>query len=132
MDHQNLVLSLEFYHKRPKPVQEVLQRLSLPLFHPKKVKRDRRSSSVDYELFLEQSRKLVEGRDVAIWEANEPLQRCAYERAHEQLTVHGVHSSRDHHLSVERCEMDLWVFCTFEDGLGHHEVSRHDNIHDCL
>ena len=107
MNHQSLILCLEFYHEHPKPVQEVLQGFSLPLFHPEEVGRYRRLSSVDDELLFEQSKELVEGGNVAIWEANEQLQCGACERAHEQLIVHGVRSSQDHHLSIECYEMGL-------------------------
>ena len=73
VDYQSLIQSLELYYERPKPVQEILQRFSLSLFHTEKVERDRRLGLVDDELFPEQSRKLIERGDVAVWEANKPL-----------------------------------------------------------
>ena len=93
MHHQSLVLSVELYHQRRKPVQEVLQGLSLILFHLEEVERDGGWSSIDYELFPEQCRELIERGYVSIRETNEPIQCCAYERPHEQFTMHGVCSS---------------------------------------
>jgi len=73
MDHQSLIPSLELYYERPKPVQEILQRFSLSLFHTEEVERDRRLSLVDDEFFPEQSRELIEKGDVVVWEANKPV-----------------------------------------------------------
>jgi len=73
MDHQGLILSLEPYYERPKPVQKILQRFSLSLLHTEEVERDRRLSLVDDELFPEQSRKFIKRGDVVVWEANKPL-----------------------------------------------------------
>jgi len=73
MDHQSLILGLEPYYERPKPVQEILQRFSLSLLHIEEVERDRWLSLVHDELFPEQPRKLIERGDVVVWEANKPL-----------------------------------------------------------
>jgi len=73
MDHQGLILSLELYYEHPEPVQKILQRFSLSLLHTEKVKRDKRLSLVNNELFPEKSRKLVERCDMVVWEANKPL-----------------------------------------------------------
>jgi len=51
---------VEIYNQHPKPVQEVLQVLSLVLLHPEEVERDKGWSSVDYELLPEQCRELIE------------------------------------------------------------------------
>jgi len=67
MNYQSLTLCLNLYHERPESVQEVFQSFSLPLFYPEEIERDRWSFSVDYELFLEQRKELVERGDVVVW-----------------------------------------------------------------
>ena len=66
VEHQSLVLSVKLYHQRSKLVQEILRGLLLILLHPKEVERNRGWSSVNYELFLEQCRKLIKWGYVAI------------------------------------------------------------------
>jgi len=93
VDHQGFILGLELHYERPKLVQIILQRLTLPLLHAEKIKGDRWSGLVNNELFPEQLRKLVEGGDVAVKKAIEPLQSCAYERTYEHREIDGVCSS---------------------------------------
>ena len=89
-------------------------------------------SLVDNELLLEQVQKLVKRGDVSIRKANEPVQCCVWERPHEQLAVHSVRPSWDHHLGVEGRDVGLRVLNTTEGDFWNHETRRYYRIHDCL
>jgi len=87
------------------------------LFYIEDIIRKPRGGFVNKVLFPEQRRELVKGGDVFVGKANEPFQRRACQRAHEQLAVHDVRSSCKHHLSVERREMGLWILYSGEGDL---------------
>jgi len=87
------------------------------MFNIKNIIRKPSGGFVNKVLFPEQRRELVKGGDVSVGKANEPFQRRAYQRAHEQFVVHDVRSSRKHHLSVKRREMGLWVLYSCESDL---------------
>jgi len=83
-------------------------------------------------LLFEQLRKLRERRHMAIREANEPIHRFAYQRAHEQLALHRVGAPNQHHLRMEGREMSLRVLYTCEDGFGPHERGWYNGVHERL
>jgi len=132
MDHQGLVLGLELYFECPKPVQKILQRLTLLLLHAKKIERDWWWGLVNNELFSEQLREMVERGDVAIRKATKPLQSCACERTYEHLAMYGVCSSRNNHMGIERRKVTLGVFYARKNNLGCYVVSWYESIHDSL
>ena len=96
-----------------KSVQVVLHGLPLILFNIEEIIRKPSGGFVDKVLFPEQRRKLVKGGgDMFVGKANEPFQRRACQRAHEQLAVHNVRSSCKHHLCV-----GIWVLYSCEGDL---------------
>jgi len=114
VDHQGLIPGLKLHCQRPETVQKILQRLTLPLLHAKKIEEDQWSGLINNELFSEQHKKLIEGGDVAVKKAIKALQSCACERTHEHLPMYGVYSSRNDHLGIECHKMALGVFYSRE------------------
>jgi len=52
--------------------------------------------------------------------------------AHKYPAMHSVRSSRDHHMSIECCEMSLRVFCTYKNNLGSYQTSWYGSFHNHL
>lgn len=65
---------------------------------------------------------------MAIGNPTKPLQGCTCEGAHEHLTLNGIRSSRDDHLSIEFREMISRVLCPYEKGNLRSDVMRWYNL----
>jgi len=130
--HHGLVLGVQLYHLCPKTIEELLQGFSLILSYVEKIVRNGWGSPICNVLLSEQLKKLHKRRHVAIKEADEPIHRCAYQHAHEQLASHHVRAPNQHHLRMEGREMSLWVLYTCECGFGPHECGRYHGVHDRL
>ena len=99
-------------------VEEFLQRLSLILSYVKEIIRDRWGSPIRDVLCPEQFCKLWELRHMAIKEADEPVNRCSHQGAHEQLASHRIGGPNQHHLHMKSREMGLRVLRTSEGNFG--------------
>ena len=88
--HHPFVFEVQPHYLCPKAVEELLQRLSLILSYVKEIIRDRWGSPIRDVLRPEQLCKLWERRHMAIREADEPVHRCSYQGAHEQLASHRI------------------------------------------
>jgi len=77
MHRHGLIYGFQPHYLDSKPVQELLQGLSLVLLNVKDNIRDSSGGPVNEVLFSKQCRELVEGGDVSVRESDEPLQRRA-------------------------------------------------------
>ena len=55
---------------------------------------------------------------MAIREADEPVHRCSFQSAHEQLALHCIGAPNQHHLCMEGRKVGLRVFHPGEGHLG--------------
>ena len=76
--------------------------------------------------------ELCEGRDVAVWKADEPVHDHSSQHTDEELAPYGVGATYQHHLRVERSEMRLGILHSLERHLRTYERVRDHRLHDRL
>jgi len=72
---------------------------------------------------------VVQTKSRGRWEADEPVYRFPYQRAHEQLAPHGIRIANQHHIRMKRGEISLWIFHTSERSFRPYECGWYHRIH---